>query len=258
MRTIKGLLLITLLAFFTSCGKGEPIGDIGKVAKKATVDTINTVAKASIDTLKTTKKAVDDTLREGGEVASKVGEAGEQIVEGSDDLVNGAGKLVEKVGQIPRNLGNALLGTDSSTDEDLKDLQHEVDALRAEMRASFYEARLGRIELSEELAEVNTELSQRIDDAIQKAEDELAIEVDELEQELSKKYNKSVINEKYNELLSKIDFNKTFMENLELSVNNLKAFCESDLVYDNRWVGPFRISILEGVETACELGQPVE
>lgn len=245
MQTIKGLLLITLLAFFTSCGKGEPIGDIGRVAKKATVDTINTVAKASIDTLKTVKKAVDDTLREGGEVASKVGEAGEQIVEGSDDLVNGAGKLVEKVGQIPRNLGNALLGTDSSTDEDLKDLQYEVDALRAEMRASFYNASQDLNSVSNELRQADSNLSQRIDDAIQTAHTELAEEVSTLEQRIARDEFIAVMT--YVQVNRKINDLRRNLRSLRNYVNNLEVMCEADIEY------AFFGFMVENIEVACEL-----
>ena len=46
-------------------------------------------------------------------------------------------KVGEKVGRIPRILGNAILGTDADSDENITDLEKEVDKLYQQFLSSY-------------------------------------------------------------------------------------------------------------------------
>lgn len=182
---MKNLLLLTALAYLTTaCGEKliqDPIKELGKgtinvvnVAGDLVDDAFNTTVKAASDINETTKKGLTDSKRELDTGLTDAKMSADSIIhDGVEDL----GNSVEEIGQFPRAFANDLLGTNEDTDEDLKDLEKEVDALRLEMRDSFNDVSNEIGSLAYELRGVDTDLAAAISDAINTAHAELAVEI---------------------------------------------------------------------------------
>ncbi len=182
---MKNLLLLAAMTYLvTACGEKliqDPIKELGKgtinvvnVAGDLVDDAFNTTVKAGSDINEATKKGLTDSKRELDKgLTDAKGSTDSIIHDGVEDL----GTSAENIGQFPRAFANDLLGTNEDSDEDLKDLKKEVDALRAEMRDSFNDVSNEIGDLAYELRGVDTSLAAAISDAIDTAHAELAVEI---------------------------------------------------------------------------------
>ena len=90
-----------------------------------------------------------------------------QVGKGIEVGVNDVGQFVEKVGRTPRTIINLILGTDASTDEELKNLQKEV----AEIEKSIEDLKLELNSKLSVLEKYDNDFYQNVTNAIQDLED---------------------------------------------------------------------------------------
>ena len=97
------------------------------------------------------------------------------LKDGFPKLTEGVGDYLETVGRIPRQVGNAILGTDEDSDENLADLEDKVD--------SNYELMLQMFaEVDQELFDLSDEVDDNYDylvNELQRQYDELSDEIEE-------------------------------------------------------------------------------
>lgn len=155
---------------------------------------------------------------------------GPTLEEASHKFVYGTGKLIEQAGQAGRNIGNAALGTDKDSNEDIEAMQQEIDSIKQDIADIQYK-------LDDQVAE----LYQYVDSGDNVVLAEVNRIYLELKQELKKNKRKDIRRyRRINRQLTNLSRDITIVRN---NVNDLDLVCEDINI----------LTVLQGMSEYCTL-----